>query len=48
VFYLAALNVRSAWFVIGPGVALGVMVVELTFDSAVPHLINGFGSAWSS
>jgi MFS family permease len=47
--YPPALKAMSAWFRVGRGTALGVMVGALTLGSALPHLVNGLGGlAWET
>lgn len=41
--YPPALKAMSAWFVVGRGLALGVMIGALTVGSALPHLLNALG-----
>jgi MFS family permease len=42
--YPPALKAMSSWYQAGRGYALGVMIGALTLGSALPHLINGFGT----
>ncbi|MFT5269936.1 MAG: MFS family permease [Acidimicrobiales bacterium] len=42
--YPPALKAMSSWYRAGRGYALGVMIGALTLGSALPHLINGFGT----
>ncbi len=41
--YPPALKAMSAWYRVGRGMALGVMIGALTIGSALPHLLNSLG-----
>ncbi len=45
--YPSGLKAMAGWFREGRGMALGVLVGALTVGSATPHLIRGFGLAWT-